>query len=38
VDQKIEDIQLKIQQMSNFLEVEKNKLREPRNIDKPQEQ
>jgi vacuolar-type H+-ATPase subunit H len=38
VDQKIEDIQLKIQQISNFLEVEKNKLREPRNIDKPQEQ
>lgn len=37
IDQKIEDIQSKIQQMSNFLEVEKNKLREPRNIDKPQE-
>ena len=35
IDQKIEDIQLKIQQMANFLEIEKNKLREPRNIDKP---
>ncbi|MDC0076948.1 hypothetical protein OAJ33_01750 [Acidimicrobiaceae bacterium] len=35
IDQKIEDIQSKIQQMANFLEIEKNKLREPRNIDKP---
>ena len=35
IDQKIEDIQSKIQQMGNFLEIEKNKLREPRNIDKP---
>lgn len=35
IDQKIEDIQSKIQQMTNFLEIEKNKLREPRNIDKP---
>ena len=35
IDQKIEDIQSKIQQMANFLDKEKNKLREPRNIDKP---
>ena len=35
IDHKIEDIQSKIQQMANFLEIEKNKLREPRNIDKP---
>lgn len=35
IDQKIEDIQSKISQMANFLEIEKNKLREPRNIDKP---
>lgn len=35
IDRKIEDIQSKIQQMANFLEIEKNKLREPRNIDKP---
>jgi vacuolar-type H+-ATPase subunit H len=35
IDQKIEDIQSKIQQMANFLEIEKNNLREPRNIDKP---
>jgi vacuolar-type H+-ATPase subunit H len=35
IDQKIEDIQSKIQQMANFLEIEKNKLRDPRNIDKP---
>ena len=36
IDQRIDDIQNKIDQLSNFLENEKNKLREPRNIENPE--